>query len=129
MLSVTGAARPERKPRLNFLVSSWAVPRHLSSAPGGWSRRQPPMEAARDCFKGLGTNATVKVVLGDQTPTGKNASLPSCREIDGLNAGTALTPTISQGPRPQNSGGDCYRYDTSSIDGADGVSVSPPSSI
>lgn len=87
-----------------------------------------PVAPARDCFTGLGTAATVRVVLGDPTKSG-TSQLPSCQGIDGLKPGAALTLTMSQGPRPQNTSQACYRYDTSAISGATDVSVGAPASL
>ena len=82
---------------------------------------------AKDCFTGIGNPTTVHVVLGAPQPAavGTSKGTPSCHGIDGLAPGTALTLSLSQGPRPTVVEG-CWGYETAAIQGPTGVTLSRP---
>jgi hypothetical protein len=80
-----------------------------------------PVVPARDCFKGVASQAKVKVVVGSVKSIADQ--LPSCGGVDGLLPGATMTLTLSQGARPQRTSGGCYRYETTALEGLDGVMI------
>jgi hypothetical protein len=80
---------------------------------GGGSVRAP-----RECFTGLGTQGKIRVVIGNPRLIGG----PSCAGIDGLLPGTAVTLTVTK-PSDPPCHATCYAYETTSVEGLDGVAL------
>jgi hypothetical protein len=103
-----------------------------------------PEEAARDCFEGLPPEATLRVTLGDSLlgqaavgaagaagavsfePAG-DGRFPSCRGLDGLEAGHELVLHVKQGERSLDANGRCYGYDLNSVEPLLNVAVTDES--
>lgn len=88
-----------------------------------WLMATTVSDPARDCFTGISNPTKLRVVLG--APAAPGPAAPSCDGRDGLVPGGSVTLSLTQGPRTEDYPAMCYRYDSTAIEGATGVTLTP----